>query len=206
MRFATATLLVFSTLACRGRADQSTAAAADELRSDLALAAEERQGVLLVVSSVEQSRPTAAALTERRSVSVRSPRRAAPRPALSPGQGSETVAARSDDVAGRETAPQPAVVADAGPPSPAPQGDAVVLRPRPMPASYPGSGSAGDGSGGGSGGGPGGSGGIFTGVIIRGGSAGEDHCEIHDRRGRRGGFPVIAVNQPFPVRGTFPNR
>ena len=77
----------------------------------------------------------------------------------------------------------------------------VAPRPTPVYSSIPG------GSGQGRVGSRGGIGmGIeIMGVILRGGSAGEDHCEPPGRRGTRG--PTIGINGRIPViRGTFPAR
>ena len=97
---------------------------------------------------------------------------------------------------------QPTVVAQAPTPevveAPAPAAEPMIV-----PVSYPTGGSGDEGRGGGRRGG--GLGGIF-GVIIRGGSAGVDHCERHP--GGRGGMVLggstIAINQRMPViRPTF---
>lgn len=96
---------------------------------------------------------------------------------------------------------QPVVVAQA--PAPEPEAAPAPSEPTAIPVSYPRGGSDDGERGGGRRGG--GLGGIF-GVVIRGGSAGVDHCE-RDRDGRGGmvlGGSTIAINQRMPViRPTF---
>jgi hypothetical protein len=119
-----------------------------------------------------------------------------PEPTIDPTPRPVVVAA-TQPAAEPEPESAPVTTPTAGPrPTPNP---VDIPAPPPVPVGRePGSG----GRGGGGGMGPGGVIGAIGGVIIRGGSIGDDdHCEIHPGGGRGG----IMINVPSPViRPTFP--
>lgn len=81
----------------------------------------------------------------------------------------------------------------------------VAPRPTPVMTTMPGGNGEGRGSGG-IGAGVGVGIGTIFGVVLRGGSAGEDHCEPPGQR-PAANRPPIAINSRIPViRGTFPGR
>lgn len=187
-------------LACGGERDQGVMTA--DLERDLQLAVQARPPQTAVVSALEGGPTNAPSGTNRgRRDAVPTPRRM-PRP--TPQAEVQEVAATPQ----LEEAAAPAVaVSDVLEPTPAPIPEPAIHAPSPDPevgistARGP---SAGHGDGEGQGeagagtGRRGGGWGTLIGVIIRGGSAGVDNCEEHDRRragrnGRRGG--VITVGE-----------
>ncbi|HEX6535155.1 MAG TPA: hypothetical protein VF041_11180 [Gemmatimonadaceae bacterium] len=184
-------------LACGGHSKQEQRAAlSDDLRSDLARAAAPTSELASaqfrpqqVVSNIELGNAPAPHVTRSTSKAarVRTTRRT-PRAKPAPAPKVEAVKAVAE-------APSPEPTTIAVTPAPAPT---AGPRPEPNPVDYP-AGSGNDTEGEHHGGGIGG----VIGVIIRGGTIGDDdHCEIHPR----GRVPVmINTRIPIPIgRGTFP--
>jgi hypothetical protein len=182
-------------LACgtKGQGDQ---AARDSLNRDLEMVS--AKGIELASA---QGAPTTQIVSAIERTPVRAPRQGAasraPRKAQVPAPA--PIVAPEAEPAVAEVV-EPAVVAQA--PEPEPEAQAPAPEPTVVPVSYPTGGSGEIGRGGGRRGG--GLGGIF-GVIIRGGSAGVDHCERHPNGGGMVlGGSTIAINQRMPViRPTF---
>lgn len=187
-------------LACgsKGEGDQ---AARDALSRDLEMVS--AKGLELANA---QSAPATQIVSEMERTPVRAPRQGSasrtPKKARVPAPAPVIAPLAEPPVAEVAEVVQPAVVAQAPAPeaveAPAPASEPLIV-----PVSYPTGGSGSEGRGGGRRGG--GLGGIF-GVVIRGGSAGVDHCERHP--GGRGGMVLggstIAINQRMPViRPTF---
>lgn len=180
------TILVISAVAlaaaCGRSEKKQTAGLSDDLRSDLALASSSLAYPDLKLAPDEQAPPAA---PKRATAPKRQPRAQlqAPVPAEMVTPASEETV----DVAAAapEASTEPDAVA-----ATAPSNEPVIASPRPtpVPVQYPGD--IGDRSGG------------RPTVVIRGGSPGEDHCEIHSGR-RRGG---ILINNRMPPMGvpTFP--
>jgi hypothetical protein len=138
-----------------------------------------------------------------------SPRAHAPERAAAPAQHAKPRASapakvKAIDPKATEPAPEPVLVATTPAPTPEPAAPTPTAGPRPTPNPVDITTPVGREPGRGGMGGMGGMGGIGTigrigGVIIRGGSIGDDdHCEIHP-----GGR--ILINRPSPViRPTFP--
>lgn len=175
----------------------------DELSRDLALAASDGlemapAAALQTVSPIEANVPK----PEKTPRIERAARAGAARPKRRVVEPTPEPTPEATEVA-MEPSPEPTVVAEAPEPTTTAPTPAPVPRPAPIPVSLP----TGDDDGGwgrrGDGGGIGGVLGGIGGVIIRGGSIGDDdHCEIH-RTGRgRGG---ILINDRLPS-GTFPRR
>ena len=199
-------------LACgRSESDSAASGLSEDLQNDLASASAASIQLATTsrayqptrfVSAIEQ--PMGTAPDKAAPAKRRVPRKASPRvvaEATSPAPEAEPVI---------ESAPAPEVVESEPAPAPAPE---VATAPRPTPVSFPAGGDVGRGPSGPS------IGDVIgvVGVVIRGGNGGVDHCEIHDRRGRRtspnqphaipgGGFPGgVLVGARFPIgRGTFP--
>jgi hypothetical protein len=181
-------------LACGGHSKQEKSTAlSDDLRSDLARASAPTSALASsqfrpqqVVSNIELGNAPAARETHSPSKASRSHTRRTPRAKPAPAPKVEAVKAVTV-----EPAAQPTTIAVVPAPEPT-----AGPRPTPNPVEYP-SGGGSDTDGEHAGGGIGG----VIGVIIRGGSIGDDdHCEIHP------GVPVM-VNSRIPVpigRGTFP--
>lgn len=186
-------------LACGGssKPQPKDAALSDDLRSDLARAAAPTSDLASsrfrpeqVVSSIELGNAPAPHASSKKAQHPHRARRAkpAPKPTV------ETVAATTT-----EPSPAPTVVTVT--PAPAPT---AGPRPMPNPVPYP----SGSGSEPQDGGGIGAIGRVI-GVIIRGGSIGDDdHCEIRPGSRHGGGVP-ISVNQRIPMpmpmgHSTFP--
>jgi hypothetical protein len=167
--------------ACGRGEKKQTTGLSDDLRSDLALASSSLAYPDLKVIAPEEQAPMSA--PKRASAPKRTPaRHAAPVQPNVPKPTTETV-----EVAA--AAPEASDVT----PTPVPESEPVIASPRPtpVPVQYPADRDRRGGSG------------PIT-VVIRGGSAGEDHCEIHNGRGRsRGG---ILINNRMPPIGvpTFP--
>jgi hypothetical protein len=182
-------------LAACGRA----AGGADaELDRDLALAASDglapvAPAATAVVSAVEANLPTPKATPKTR----RAPKAGTARP---PRKVVEPTPSETATEVAYEPSSDPVVVAES--PEPTTTAPVPAPAPRPVPATIPtGEGSGGWGEEGDGGHGGGGLGGVI-GVVIRGGSIGDDdHCEIHRRPGRpRMG---VLINDRIPT-GTFP--
>jgi hypothetical protein len=164
-----------------------------DLERDLDLAANARAPQTAVVSALEGGPRAAPSGTERgRRDAVPAPR-PQPRPVAQAEMQETTVAAEPEE------SPAPAVTVTATvEPAPAPVFEPAVHLPEPEPVSGPMSRGPSDGRGDDEGRGEMGRGegrrggglGTLIGVIIRGGGAGVDNCEEHDRRraGRRGGM------------------
>jgi hypothetical protein len=180
-------LTVAGLLGCGGSADQATMTS--DLERDLELAANARPPQLAVVSAIEGGPRNAPSGAERgKRDAVPTPRRM-PRPA--PQAPVQDVAVTPE----LEEAAAPAVtVAEQVEPTPAPVPEPAVQAPEPEPEPGPaargpsaGTGEAeGRGEAGRGQGRRGGGWGTLIGVIIRGGAAGIDNCEEHDRRRGRG--------------------
>ncbi len=170
----------------------------DDLKKDLDVAASS-DGLALassgaqsqqIVSSIEQSAPAPKKIAaSQRAVRHRQAETGAPAPVEAqadvPTSDTELQSVSTAPVATNDDAP-------------------VAPRPTPVMTSMPGGNGDGRGNGGGGIGVGVGIGTIF-GVILRGGSAGEDHCEPPGQRGAS--RPPISINNRFPViRGTFPGR
>lgn len=184
-------------LACGGHSKQEKSAAlSDDLRSDLARAAAPTSDLASsqfrpqqVVSNIELGNAPAPHVMHSASRASRAhTTRRTPRAKPKSAPTVEAVKAVTT-----EPAPQPTTIAVA--PAPAPT---AGPRPEPNPVAYP-SGSGSDTEGEHHGGGIGG----VIGVIIRGGTIGDDdHCEIHP-----GGRVPVMINSRIPIpigRGTFP--
>lgn len=211
--------LALLALAC-GRADPSAERAmSDDLRVDLELASgaglelasPQPADPLKVVSALEggpRSAPTPA-----KAAGVRSGRR--PTPSPEPTESAELTEepgeAPAEMPAETPAEEAPTTVADAAP-SPAP----AVIRPVPVPVSYPTAGNdpivIGDAGRGPTRGEVAGAViGVVLGAVLRGGEVGGpgvDDCERHDRPRRRGTLQgPVAINDRMPViRPTFPRR
>ncbi len=188
--FLTAAVLVAA--ACSSKTDTMS----DELKKDLDVAASS-DGLSLassgqsqqIVSAIEQSPPAPKKLAASyRAVRRRRAETGTPAPveaeASVPTSETELQAVSNAPVATNDDAP-------------------VAPRPTPVVTTMPGGNGDGHGNSG-IGVGVGIGIGTIFGVVLRGGSAGEDHCEPPGQRGtsRR---PPMGVNNRFPViRGTFP--
>jgi len=161
-----------------------------DLERDLALATNASRPSNQVVSALEGGPRNAPSGTDRGRRDVVSRPQRAPRP--KPQAPEQEVPALPT----LEMAPTPAVVTTTTEiaPAPVPEPAPTIASNEPIGASGRGP-SAGGGWDEGMGNRGRGVGGII-GVIIRGGAAGEDHCEIHDRRGRRTGRGL-----PLPIPG-----
>jgi hypothetical protein len=190
-------------LACRGEAPRPAATTlSDDLRKDLdraALPVSELASTSYQPAHFASAIELAPAPQKVQVPQKRAHRRPLPTPQKSTSKPTVTLATRQPEpmvspqaTAPAEPAPQPTQVAVA--PAPAPT---AGPRPTPNPTSYPADGGVSDD------GGQGGGIGRVIGVILRGGSVGDDdHCEIHP--GGRGGIH-IAINQRIPIgSGTFP--
>jgi len=185
----TISVLVAGLMGCGGSGEPAAMTA--DLERDLDLATNARRPQTAVVSPLEGGPRRAPSGTERgQRDAVPVPRRQ-PRP--TPGAEVQEAAATTEV----EEAPAPAVAVTATvEPTPAPVPEPAPQAPEPVSGPIPhgpsdGSGDAiGTGEMGRGGGGRRGGFGTLIGVIIRGGSAGVDNCEEHDRRrnGRRGGM------------------
>jgi outer membrane biosynthesis protein TonB len=176
----------------------------DALQADLKLAASgsvELASAALddstVLSAIERTpaRSPERVASPRRSTSPRTP---IPRPTPEPTPDPVPTPAPVTSVE------EPEVVAEAPAPSDLP------VATRPVPVSFPTGGGSRAGGASGTDEGSAGSGRGPIGVVIRGGGTGEDHCEIHTRRGRTGrGIPVV-ITIPARTGGmgvpTFPGR
>ena len=188
-------------LACgsKGEGDQ---VARDALARDLEMVS--AKGFELASA---QSAPTMQVVSDIERTPLRAPRQGsashAPKKAKAPAPAPVIAPPEAPPVAEVAEVVQPTVVAQAPTAEPV-EAPAPAAEPMIVPVSYPTGGSGDEGRGGGRRGG--GLGGIF-GVIIRGGSAGVDHCERHPGGGRGGivlGGSTIAINQRMPViRPTF---
>lgn len=198
---ATVTATVMVMLGCSGAPEPGPMTA--DLERDLQLAIDARPTPAMVVSAIEGGPTGAPSGRERgRREAVPTPRRA-PRPAPAPPVEEVAVAEPEQATAPAATDPMATEVAPA--PTPEPVTEVATAEPgiQQAPDHGPSAGrgdieTRGDG-GMGSGRRGGGWGGII-GVIIRGGGAGIDNCEAHDRRraGRRGGMgggTVIAIGR-----------
>lgn len=189
-------------LGCGGSRDQAEMTA--DLERDLDLALRARSPRTMVVSVLEGGPPGAPSGTARgRRDAVPTPR-PAPRPAVE-GPTAETAAADAPEAATSSAEVEPIEPATA--PTPEPATEQPVAAPEPAtdarPADHGPTAEAGEADGRGEverGQGRRGAGwGTLIGVIIRGGAAGIDNCEAHDRRraGRRrpGGYggDIIAI-------------
>jgi len=182
-------LAVAGMLGCGGTADQHAMTA--DLERDLELAVNARPPQTVVVSAIEGGPRNAPSGSDRgRRDAVPTPRRM-PRPTPQ----AEVVESASTPEPEETEAPA-AVVAEQVEPTPAPEPAVAERAPEPEPVYGPatrgpsaGTGEAeGRGDGGRGQGRRGGGWGTLIGVIIRGGAAGIDNCEEHDRRrGRRTG-------------------
>lgn len=194
-----ATVMVM--LGCGGAPEQGQMTA--DLERDLQLAIDARPAPAMVVSAIEGGPTGAPSGRERgRRDAVPTPRRT-PRPAPAPQV--EEVAAPEPQQAAAPVVTDPVATETAPAPTPEPVPQVATIEPgiHQAPERGPSAGSGeietrGEG-GMGSGRRGGGWGGII-GVIIRGGGAGIDNCEEHDRRraGRRGGRgegTVIAIGR-----------
>lgn len=191
-------------LAC-SRSEQPKDQAMDPaLMSDLESAAAPTSAL---AASQFKPRQVVSAIELGESPHARAPERtAAPAHHAQPHAAAPTPKVKSVDPTATEPAPEPVVVANVPPdnaPAPAPEPTSTPSagpRPTPNPVHIPAPvGREPAPSGRGRMGGMGGIGGIIGGVIIRGGSIGDDdHCEIHP-----GGD--VMINRPAPViRPTFP--
>jgi hypothetical protein len=164
-------------VAC-GREKKQATALSEDLQSDLKLASSSLAYPDLKVISPDEQAPSSA--PKRAGGAKQSPaKRMVQHTKVNPPEPtSETV----DMVA---SAPEPATED----PQPSPAAEPVIATPRPapVPVQYPTE----------RGGGMGTAGTIIS-VILRGGSAGEDHCEIRDPRRGRGG---ILINNRVPMGG-----
>src|SRR5919202_960675 len=177
--------------ACSGK-DRS---ADDELKKDLALAASDGLGMAPAprtgIISADEIGPAATPKAQTR----KAPRKGTARPRQAVIE--PTVAEEKATEVAIEPAPTPTVIAASPSPTTTDPEPIPTPRPRPIPVDVPtgaGSGGAsGDGSGAGTGDARGGGPDVGTvigtviGVIIRGGMAGEDHCDPRTGRRRRGG-------------------
>lgn len=188
---AAAGLTVAGLLGCGGTGEQGAMTA--DLERDLDLAVNARAPQTAVVSALEGGPRNEPSGSERgRRDVVTTPR---PRPRPSPEADVQETAATPQ----LEEAPAPAVAVTATvEPTPAPVPEPAARAPEPEPVSGPMSHGPNDAIGEADGRGEvgrgqgrrGGGFGTLIGVIIRGGGAGVDNCEEHDRRraGRRGGM------------------
>jgi hypothetical protein len=187
-------------LACRGEAPRPAANALnDDLRKDLdraTLPVSELASTSFQPAHFASAIELAPAPQKIAVPQKRAHRRPLPTPQKTTSKPTISLATRQPEptvtpqaTAPAEPAPQPTEVAVT--PAPAP-----TAGPRPMPNPVGDVGASDDGD-------HGGGIGRAIGVILRGGSVGDDdHCEI--RPGGRGGIP-IAINQRIPIgSGTFP--
>ena len=190
--FLTAAVLVAS--ACSSKSDTMS----DDLKKDLDVASSDGLSLASsngqsqqVVSSIEQASPAPKKIAaSQRAVRHRRAEAGTPAPveaeAEFPTSDTQLQSVGTAPVATNDDAP-------------------VAPRPSPVMTTMPGGNGEGRGNGG-SGIGVGVGIGTIFGVVLRGGSAGEDHCEPP---GQRSGAsrPPIAINNRVPViRGTFPGR
>ena len=209
-----ATLSLAVLLGACSRKEEPTATLSDDLKRDLAAAsapgdlagAPQSYQRMRFVSDLE--RPRAAEPAKRPKV-TRNPIR----PTVRQAPKAETVADVATEKETVAEAPaQPAVSEPVSAPMPEPM--VISQRPTPDPVYVPTRGSPGDGGMGerGRNGGVGGIGGIlggiFTGVVIRGGHGGVDKCDPRtDGRGRGGVFERPQAGFPLPTgQTTFPTR
>jgi len=185
----TISVLVAGLMGCGGSGEPAAMTA--DLERDLDLATNARRPQTAVVSALEGGPRRAPSGTERGRRDAVPVSRRQPRPTP---EAEVQEAAATTEV---EEAPAPAVAVTATvEPTPAPVPEPAPQAPEPVSGPIPhgpsdGSGDAiGTGEVGRGGGGRRGGFGTLIGVIIRGGSAGVDNCEEHDRRrnGRRGGM------------------
>jgi hypothetical protein len=196
-------ILPLSLLAACGGDAEPASSMSDALQADLKLAASgsvELASAALDDSSALSPIERTPARTPERAASPRrstTPRTTIPRPTPEPTPDPVPTPAPATSVEESE------VVAEA----PAPTDLPVATRP--VPVSFPSGGGSRVGGTSGTDEGSAGSGRGPIGVVIRGGGTGEDHCEIHARRGRGRGIPVI-VTIPTRTGGmgspTFPGR
>lgn len=182
-------VLVAGLMGCGG-SGEPTAMTAD-LERDLDLATNARRPQTAVVSALEGGPRRAPSGTERgQRDAVPVPRRQ-PRPAPEAEVQEVAVASTSEETPAPTVAvtttvePTPAPVPEPSPQVPEPVSGPILHGPSDGTGDAIGTGEVGRG-----GGRRGGGFGTLIGVIIRGGSAGVDNCEEHDRRrnGRRGGM------------------
>lgn len=184
-------MAVAGLLGCGGDREAGTMTA--DLERDLDLAANARAPQTAVVSALEGGPRNAP------SGAQRGRRDAVPTPRLQPRPVDEAEVQETAVTTALEEAPAPAVAVTATvEPTPAPLPEPAAQAPEPEPVSGPMSRGPADGRGESEGRGEvgrgegrrGGGFGTLIGVIIRGGGAGIDNCEEHDRRraGRRGGM------------------
>jgi hypothetical protein len=214
MELKAATLTLAVLLGACSRREEPTATLSDDLKRDLAAAS--APGDLAVAPQsyqrmrfVSDAERTRAAQPAKRPKVTRNPIR----PTVRRAPKAETVADVS--TAKEAVAEAPAQPAPAEPVSaPLPEPMVIAQRPTPDPVYVPSRGSPGDGGMGerGRNGGIGGIGGIlggiFTGVVIRGGHGGVDKCDPRtDGRGRGGVIDRPVFGMPVPTgRTTFPTR
>ena len=197
-RLLVASVVAAGLLGCGGNREQGAMTA--DLERDLELAVNAKPPQTMVVSALEGGPRNAPSGTER----GRRDAVATPRPTPRPSPQPEVQETAVPEVLDEANAPAVAVTEQIEP-TPAPVPDPGIHAPAPEPVPGPvtrgpsaGSGEAeGHGEAGRGQGRRGGGFGTLIGVIIRGGSAGIDHCEEHDRRrGRRpggyGGGIIIA--------------
>jgi len=185
----TISVLVAGLMGCGGSGEPAAMTA--DLERDLDLATNARRPQTAVVSVLEGGPRHAPSGSERGRRDAVPVSRRQPRPALEAEVQEAAVTTEAEE------APAPAVAATTTvEPTPAPVPEPAPQAPEPVSGPIPhgpsdGSGDAiGTGEVGRGGGGRRGGFGTLIGVIIRGGSAGVDNCEEHDRRrnGRRGGM------------------
>lgn len=190
-----------ATIGACGRADRTTTSTVD-LQRDLKLASTTAMDVPSTPINPAnfndlETRPLSAPRSSKRL-------RKDPGPKAVASRSAELRAAPAPEVSELQHAPQVPAVAVVPVPLPASDPVATVLRPS---AASGAAGAAGSGDFGRTGGGFGGMG-PFTGVVIRGGGVGDDHCEPHGR-GRGGIYlpmPGGFGGSRFPiVRPTVPN-
>jgi hypothetical protein len=168
--------------ACGRSEKKQTTGLSEDLRSDLALASSSlAYPDLKVIAPEEQAQRTAPKRASAPKQQTQARRAAPPVQVDPPSPTTETVEiAAAAPEASNEPEPAPT------------SSEPVIASPRPTPVAvqYP---ADGDDRGG------------RPRVVIRGGSAGEDHCEIHDGR-RRSGIGIL-VNNRMPPMGvpTFPS-
>lgn len=158
-----------------------------DLERDLALAANAQRPGTQVVSAIEGGPRGAPSGTQR------GMRDQVTRPKRAPKPTPQAEVQETAVLPSLENAPAPAVVVtERTQTAPAPIPEPSVTAPNNDPIGTPSGGRMDEGRGRGQGGviGIGGGIGGVIGVIIRGGAAGEDHCEIHDRRRGRGRMPI----------------
>jgi len=171
-------------LGMAGCGGEESGAMTADLERDLQMAVNAQRPRTGIVSALEGGRPGSPSGDQRGRREAVATRRQAPRPAPQAEEQEVAVAPVVDE------APAPAmVVAEQVEPTPAPVPEPETRAPAPVGISYPTDGGPSAGSASDEGEGRRGTEGMGRGrgggVIIRGGGAGEDHCEEHDRR--RGG-------------------